>query len=109
VREYAAPLQAAGVDTVILGCTHYPLIRKIFERVFGREVRLVFSAEETAHEVAETLARKGVENGRDRVGTYRFLTTGDPEAFRALGNRFLQLPVREVEHVTVATLEEAAA
>ena len=108
VRGYAAPLQAAGVDTVILGCTHYPLIRKICERVFGRDVRLVFSAEETAREVAETLARKGVENARDRVGTYRFLTTGDPEAFRELGNRFLQLPVREVEHVTVATLEEAA-
>jgi glutamate racemase len=109
VREYAAPLQAAGVDTVILGCTHYPLIRKIFERVFGRDVTLVFSAEETAREVAETLARKGIENDRDRVGTYRFLTTGDPEAFRELGNRFLQLPVREVEHVTVATLEEAVA
>ncbi|HEY3463484.1 MAG TPA: glutamate racemase [Gaiellaceae bacterium] len=109
VREYAAPLQAQGVDTVILGCTHYPLIRKIFERVFGRDVTLVFSAEETAREVAETLARKGVENERDRVGSYRFLTTGDPAAFRELGRRFLQLPVSEVEHVTVATLEGAAA
>ena len=68
VREYAAPLQAEGVDTVILGCTHYPLIRKIFERVFGRDVTLVFSAEETAREVAETLARKGVENERGREG-----------------------------------------
>ena len=68
VREYAAPLQAEGVDTVILGCTHYPLIRKIFERVFGRDVTLVFSAEETAREVAETLARKGVENERGRDG-----------------------------------------
>ena len=109
VREYAAPLQAVGVDTVILGCTHYPLVRKIFERVFGRDVTLVFSAEETAREVAETLARKGVENERSRVGAYRFLTTGDPEAFRELGRRFLQLPVRDVEHVTVATLEGAAA
>ena len=60
-------------------------------------------------EVAETLARKGVENERGREGAYRFLTTGDPEAFRELGRRFLQLPVREVEHVTVATLEGAAA
>ena len=62
VREYAAPLKDAGVDTVILGCTHYPLIRPIFQRVFGRDVTLVFSAEETAREVAETLARKGIEN-----------------------------------------------
>ena len=60
VREYAAPLKEAGVDTVILGCTHYPLIRPIFQRVFGRAVTLVFSAEETAREVAETLARKGM-------------------------------------------------
>ena len=62
VREYAATLKEAGVDTVILGCTHYPLIRPIFQRVFGRDVTLVFSAEETARDVAETLARKGIEN-----------------------------------------------
>src|SRR5207248_9787966 len=73
VREYAAPLQEAGCDTVILGCTHYPLIRPVFERVFGRDVTLVFSAEETAREVADTLARKGWENERDRTGACRFL------------------------------------
>src|ERR687896_1727052 len=77
VREYAEPLKAAGVDTVILGCTHYPLIRRILQRVFGREVTLVFSAEETAREVAETLARKRIENGAPREGSYEFLTTGD--------------------------------
>jgi glutamate racemase len=108
VREYAAPLKAAGVDTVILGCTHYPLIRPIFQRVFGRGVTLVFSAEETAREVAETLARKGIENDADREGAYRFLTTGEPGAFRLLGERFLQLPLGEVEHVDVAELERAA-
>ena len=68
VREYAAPLKTAEVDTVILGCTHYPLIRPVFQRVFGRGVTLVFSAEETAREVAETLARKGIENGEGREG-----------------------------------------
>ena len=82
VREYAAPLKAEGVDTVILGCTHYPLIRPILQRVFGRGVTLVFSAEETAREVAETLARKGIENDAARMGSYRFLTTGDPRLFR---------------------------
>src|SRR5881227_3308369 len=99
VREYAEPLKDAGVDTVILGCTHYPLIRPVFQRVFGRGVTLVFSADETAREVAETLARKGFENDAAREGSYRFLTTGEPEAFRALGQRFLQLPIAEVEHV----------
>src|SRR3954470_16195493 len=108
VREYAAPLKDAGVDTVILGCTHYPLIRPVFQRVFGRAVTLVFSAEETAREVAETLARKGIENEEGREGSYRFLTTGDPEAFRTLGQRFLQLPIEDVEHVELAELKRAA-
>jgi glutamate racemase len=109
VREYAAPLKEAGVDTVILGCTHYPLIRPIFQRVFGRDVTLVFSAEETAREVAETLARKDYENDPGREGSYRFLTTGDPIVFRQLGARFLQLPIAEVEHVELAALDAAAA
>ena len=108
VREYAAPLKDAGVDTVILGCTHYPLIRPIFQRVFGRDVTLVFSAEETAREVAETLARKGIENGAAREGTYRFLTTGKPSLFRELGERFLQLPLGDIEQVAVADLEAVA-
>ncbi len=107
VREYAAPLKAAGVDTVILGCTHYPLIRPIFQRVFGRGMTLVFSAEETAREVAETLARKGYENDPAREGAYRFLTTGDPHAFREMGVRFLQLPIADVEHVELTALAAA--
>jgi len=109
VRDYAAPLKDAGVDTVILGCTHYPLIRPVFQRVFGRDVTLVFSAEETAREVSDTLARKRIENDTVRTGAYRFLTTGDPEAFREMGRRFLQLPIGEVEHVAVSRLQGAAA
>jgi glutamate racemase len=109
VREAAQPLKAAGVDTVVLGCTHYPLIRPILQRVFGRGVTLVFSADETAREVEETLARQGIENDAAREGSYRFLTTGDPETFREMGRRFLQLPISSVERVTVAELERAAA
>jgi glutamate racemase len=93
---------------VILGCTHYPLIRAVFQRAFGRDVTLVFSADETAREVAETLARKGFDNGPLREGTYRFLTTGDPVLFRSLGERFLQLPLGDVEQVQVAELEAVA-
>jgi glutamate racemase len=108
VREYAAPLKDAGVDTVILGCTHYPLIRPVFQRVFGRDVTLVFSAEETAREVAATLDRKRIASDSSREGAYRFLTTGDPAAFREMGRRFLQLPIGDVEHVTLAQLGAAA-
>ena len=72
VREAAEPLKRRRVDTVVLGCTHYPLIRPILQRVFGRDVTLVFSADETAHEVSETLARKAIENdphARGRIGS----------------------------------------
>jgi len=68
----------------------------------------VFSADETAREVAETLARKGFDNDPAREGTYRFLTTGDPALFRSLGERFLQLPLGDVEQVHVADLEAVA-
>ena len=71
VREYATPLKQAEVDTVILGCTHYPLIRPIFQRVFGRGVTLVFSAEETAREVGRDARAQGVRerSGRARAAT----------------------------------------
>jgi glutamate racemase len=59
--------------------------------------------------VAETLERKRIENDPAREGTYRFLTTGDREAFRAVGARFLQLPIADVEHVALRELERAAA
>ena len=108
VREYAAPVKQAGCDTVVLGCTHYPLLRPVFERAFGRAVTLVFSADETAREVAETLARKGFDNAPDREGVYRFLTTGDPTLFRSLGERFLQLPLGRIEHVELTELQAAA-
>ncbi len=109
VRSYAEPLKHADVDTVVLGCTHYPLLRPVFERVFGRRTTLIFSAEETAREVAETLARRRVENDVEREGVCTFLTTGSPEEFRRLGERFLQLPIPAVDVVSVRELERAAA
>jgi len=98
----------AGADTVILGCTHYPLIRQMLQRIFGRDVTLITSAEEIAREVAETIARRGVGNDPDREGDYRFLCTGDPTAFRDVAGRFLQLPLTEVERVDADTLRVAA-
>jgi glutamate racemase len=109
VRSYARELKEAQVDTVILGCTHYPLIRPVLERVFGRATILVFSAEETAREAAETLDRKGVGNDPAHEGSTRFLTTGAPGDFRILGERFLQLPISSVDHVAIRDLELAAA
>jgi glutamate racemase len=69
----------------------------------------VFSADETAREVAETLARKGFANRAGRAGGTRFLTTGDPELFRELSERLLQLPLAAVRRVSVDELVRAAA
>lgn len=108
VREACAPLRAAGVDTVILGCTHYPLISPMLQRMLGPSVRLVSSGAALARQVEHALSTRELSNPRaDGEGTYRFLCTGDVEAFRELGTRFLQMPLGEVERV--AMREGAAA
>jgi glutamate racemase len=101
VQEACAPLREAGVDTVVLGCTHYPLVRHMLQRELGPDVQTVAAAEELAEEVAATLARKGWERDRDHRGAYTFLATGDVDAFREEGTRFLQLPIGDVERVAV--------
>jgi glutamate racemase len=98
-RQYVAPLKAAKVDTVILGCTHYPLITPMLRRLFGPQVALINSAEETAREVGEIMVRKGIGNDAAREGDYRFFASGDPDEFREVGARFLQLPIREVNRI----------
>ena len=95
------PLKRAGVDTVILGCTHYPIVRPVLQRELGRRVAIVSSGEAIAGEVESRLEATELENDEGRRGQYRFLATGEPEHFRRLGIRFLQLPIGEVEHVKV--------
>ena len=107
-KGYAQPLKEAQVDTVILGCTHYPLIRPILQRVFGRGVTVITSAEEIAREVAVTVERCGVGNDPGREGAYHFLCTGDPDAFSEVAGRFLQLPLTDVERVDPSRLAVAA-
>ncbi|MDQ5832812.1 MAG: glutamate racemase [Actinomycetota bacterium] len=95
------PLKRAGVDTVILGCTHYPIVRPVLQRELGRRVAIVSSGKAIAGEVESRLEATELENDEGRRGQYRFLATGEPEHFRRLGIRFLQLPIGEVEHVKV--------
>jgi glutamate racemase len=101
VRSYCAPLQRAEVDTVILGCTHYPLVRPMLQRILGRDVRLVSAGHAIAATVQRTLAGAGLSSPDRGEGDYRFLCTGDAYAFHELGTRFLQLPLGEVERVDI--------
>jgi glutamate racemase len=102
VEGACRPLKRAQVDTVILGCTHYPLVKPVLQRELGRRVTIVSSGEAIAAEVESRLRAAGVENDEGRRGSYRFLATGDPEHFERAGTRFLQLPIGAVEHVEVA-------
>lgn len=101
VRSYCAPLQAAEVDTVILGCTHYPLVRPLLQRILGRDVRLVTAGHAVAATVERILASGGLSTVDRGEGSYDFVCTAEPAAFRELGTRFLQLPLGEVELVSV--------
>ncbi|MBW0090075.1 glutamate racemase [Pseudonocardia sp. KRD-184] len=89
-QSYLEPLQRARVDTLVLGCTHYPLLSAVLQIVMGPDVTLVSSAEETAKDVVRVLFEAGLarEPGAP-AGPHEFLATGDPEPFERLGRRFL--------------------
>jgi glutamate racemase len=103
VRSYCEPLRTADVDAVILGCTHYPLVAPMLQRMLGRDVALVSSGAAIARRVEHVLGVRGLSSRNEGEGDYRFLCTGDVEDFRALGTRFLQMPLLEVAHVELAS------
>jgi glutamate racemase len=100
-RSYCAPLKRAEVDTLILGCTHYPLVAPMLQRILGRDVRLVTGGHAVAAAVQRTLEGGGIAREPGAEGSYAFLCTGDTEAFRGVGTRFLQMPLGVVERVEI--------
>jgi glutamate racemase len=97
-REYLAPLQRAGVDVLVLGCTHYPLLKPLLARVMGPAVTLVDSAAETATAVAQELERAGLL-GQGSHHEHRFVVSDDEPHFRKVGARFLGGQLKQVEVV----------
>jgi glutamate racemase len=85
------------VDTLVLGCTHYPLLARTIGDVMGRDVVLVSSADETAFTVRDLVALKGLAAPPDSTVKHTFVTSGDVETFRRLGVRFLGPEVESVE------------
>jgi glutamate racemase len=102
VRGYTQPLREARVDTVVLGCTHYPLVRPMLQRMLGPRVNLITPGAAIARRVECALEARDLSSPATGEGDYRFLSTGDPETFRALGTRFLQLPLGTVERVVLS-------
>lgn len=100
VRDYTEPLREAQVDTVILGCTHYSMVEKLLRRQLPG-VQIVKAGAELARELADALRRRELLRETGREGRYRFACSGDPETFRAVASRFLQMPLGDVVQVAL--------
>lgn len=101
-RDYLAPLQEADVDTLILGCTHYPMLKGAISYVMGDGVTLVDSANETAMDVYRALVAGGLERTASAAPEHRFMVTGESAAFETLAQRFLGPVVQAVHPLAVA-------
>jgi glutamate racemase len=97
VEEYLRPFAAAGVDTLVLGCTHYPLLKPLIAEVLGPEVKLIDSAAETAAETARVLGDREIATRDGHEVTHRFIASDDPLQFLQLGQRFLGGTIEGVE------------
>ena len=98
-REYLQPMIDAEVDTLVLGCTHYPLLTGVISYVMGNQVSLVSSAEETAKDLYRVLIENSLlREATAESATHRFLATGDAKAFEVLARRFLGPEVGSVQH-----------
>ena len=107
-REYLQPLREVDVDVLVLGCTHYPLLRDVIAETMGPSVMLVDSAAETAIEVAQVLAAADLLAQGTEPGRLHFVASDSPLRFREVGRRFLGEIVRDVEHVDVEGFDRAA-
>ncbi len=103
-RDYLDPLKRSGIDTLVLGCTHFPLLAASIQQVVGPRVTLISSAQETALEVAETLARRGHLAAPGAPVAHSFATTGDPAEFVRFGSRVLRRPIDAAGHVALDEL-----
>ncbi|MGZ5290825.1 MAG: glutamate racemase [Actinomycetota bacterium] len=106
-RGYLEPLKAEGVDTLILGCTHYPMLSGLIQLVMGEGVVLVSSAEETAKDVYSALRSSDLLRDEARHPAHEFLATGDPEGFRRIAHHFLGPALGGVDAVAVGPVEVA--
>jgi glutamate racemase len=98
-REYLKPMIDADIDTLVLGCTHYPLLTGVISYVMGNGVSLVSSAEETAKDLYRVLVENELLRGSsEKPSTHKFLATGDAQAFESLARRFLGPEVGSVQH-----------
>jgi glutamate racemase len=99
VAETLAPLKGEGLDTLILGCTHYPLLEPLIKRVMGNSVNVISSGEETAREVSTILHHNGILNTTGEEPCHEFYTTGSTKIFSEIATQWLERPITYIEMV----------
>jgi len=103
-KRYLDPMADFGADTLVLGCTHYPVIKEVISRVVGEKIMLVDSAHETAAEVERVLAERALRSVVDRPGRITVYVTDIPYLFKEVGERFLRRPMERVERIDLETI-----
>lgn len=98
VAEYLKPLKESKIDTLLLGCTHYPLLKELIQREVGEEVAIVDSGLSCAEKVAEMLFNEGLRRTEGKVATHHYYVSDDPKKFQLLGSSFLGMPIGKVLH-----------
>lgn len=91
---YLKPLKAKRIDTLILGCTHYPLLKVVIGKVMGSKVLLIDSSQEVAKEAKDVLDASGLLNGSEKSGRYKFFVSDEPNRFVKIGEKFLRKPIK---------------
>jgi glutamate racemase len=102
-EKYLGELRRKRVDTLVLGCTHYPLLKGVIRKVMGNDIHLIDSAQETAKEVLKVLSEKKLLSINRERGGLQFFVTDDPERFKTMGFRFLEIELEKVKRVETIT------
>lgn len=101
VGETLQPLEETDIDTLILGCTHYPLLGPVIQEVMGKNIKLISSGDETAREVSAILHHDHLLAKEERTKEHIFYTTGSVDTFKTIATQLFKQPVENVEHITL--------
>ena len=104
-RDYLEPLRRCEIDTLVLGCTHYPMLKALIGGVIGHNVLLVSSAEEMAKEVRETLSMRGELAHEGNIAKHEFFTSApNLDEFQSFGSRVFSEPIERPTHIDLSRL-----
>lgn len=102
-KEYLSEFKKINIDTLILGCTHYPILKKVIAKVLGKKIKLIDSGEEAAKEVKRILREKNLLNAQTKAGQHKFYVTDFQKKFKEISERFLGQPIHDVRKIVLSS------